>query len=134
MKKIMVLLSLAGVCAVISVRAQTPPAAPAPERPKILVLADTNGGNTHEALGHAMAVIDMLGHESKLWDTYIRTDSAWINKQPISKTDRARRVKNLDDFQAVVMMSNAEPPWTAQQKSDFASFVKDDGKGVVGAH
>ncbi len=103
-------------------------------RPKVLVLADTHTGNTHEALGHAMATIDRLGHESKLWDTYIRTDSQWVNKQPISKADRSRREKNLDDFAVVVLMSNANPGWTAQQKADFISFVKDDGKGVVGAH
>src|SRR4051794_9053507 len=95
----------------IAGKAQAPP----PARAKVLVLADTNGGNTHEALGHAMATIDMLGRKSGLWDTYIRTDSAWINKQPIAPADRNRRVKNLNDFQAVVMMSNAEPAWTAQQ-------------------
>src|SRR4029079_18286367 len=100
MKHTLTIVSASIAVALVCLDAQGPP------RPKVLILADTNTGNTHESLGHAMATIDMLGHNSGLWDTYIRTDSAWINKQPLSKADRGRRVKNLDDFAAVVMMSN----------------------------
>ena len=46
----------------------------------------------------------------------------------------ARNTKNLNDFDAVFLFISGEGSWTDQQKKDFVSFVKDDGKGVVGAH
>jgi len=57
--------------------------APGPARKKLLALGDTHTGFTHDSLGHALAVIDRLGHDSGLYDTYIRTDSQWITKQPV---------------------------------------------------
>jgi type 1 glutamine amidotransferase len=125
-------LIVAVVVAAAVARGQEP--LPIPASKKVLVLGDTHTGNTHEALGHMMAVIDQLGRKSGLFDTYIRTDSHWINKQPIPNEARRKRVKNLDDFEAVVLMTNGQPGWTPQQKEDFLSFVRDDGKGVVVAH
>ena len=77
-------------------------------------------------------VIDHLGRQSGLYDTYIRTDSQWITKQPVPLP--ARNARNLNDFDAVFLFISGEGGWTAQQKKDFVAFVKDDGKGVVGAH
>jgi type 1 glutamine amidotransferase len=109
-------------------RAQTP----APPRKRLLALGDTHTGYTHDSIGHALAVIDRLGHDSGLYDTYIRTDSQWITKQPVPAP--ARNARNLDYFDAVFLFISGEGDWTDQQKKDFVSFVKDDGKGVVGAH
>ena len=106
--------------------------APAPARKKLLALGDTHTGYTHDSIGHALAVIDRLGHDSGLYDTYIRTDSQWITKQPVPAP--ARNARNLDYFDAVFLFISGDGDWTAQQKKDFVSFVKDDGKGVVGAH
>jgi len=53
---------------------------PAPQRRKLLAIGDTHTGYTHDSIGHALAVIDRLGHDSGLYDTYIRTDSQWITK------------------------------------------------------
>jgi uncharacterized protein len=103
-----------------------------PPRKKLLALGDTHTGFTHDSIGHALAVIDRLGHESGVYDTFIRTDSQWITKQPIPAP--ARHTYNLNDFDAVFLFISGEGDWTAQQKKDFVSFVKDDGKGVVGAH
>ena len=112
--------------AIIAANAQTPP------RKRVLALADTHTGYTHDSIGHALSVIDQLGRQTGLYDTYIRTDSQWITKQPIPLP--ARNAKNLNDFDAVFLFISGEGDWSDQQKRDFVSFVKEDGKGVVGAH
>jgi uncharacterized protein len=108
--------------------AQTPP----PARKKLLAYADTHTGFTHDSIGHALAVIERLGYESGLYDTYIRTDSQWITKQPIPAP--ARNTHTLDYFDAVFLFISGDGDWTPQQKRDFLAFVHDDGKGVVAAH
>ena len=82
------------VPAFVAVHAQTPQ----PARKRVLALADTHTGYTHDSIGHALAVIDHLGRQSGLYDTYIRTDSQWITRQPIpragekhQKPERLRR-------------------------------------------
>ncbi len=122
---ILALVLAAGVAA----RGQAPNA---PPRKKLLALGDTHTGYTHDSIGHALAVIDRLGRQSGVYDTYIRTDSQWITKQPVPAP--ARNAKNLNDFDAVFLFISGEGDWSGQQKKDFVSFVKDDGKGVVGAH
>jgi uncharacterized protein len=108
------------------------PYAQGPARKRLLALGDTHTGYTHDSIGHALAVIDRLGRDSGLFETYIRTDSQWITKQPIPPP--ARNTKTLDDFDAVFLFISGEGDWSDQQKRDFVSFVRDDGKGVVGAH
>src|SRR6476659_578299 len=59
----------------------------APARKKVLAWADTrNGVAQHESVGHALAVIERLGYDSGMWDTFIRTDSNIIAAAP-KKTD-----------------------------------------------
>jgi hypothetical protein len=70
--------------------------------------------------------------DSGLYDTYIRTDSQWITKQPVPAP--ARNARNLDYFDAVFLFISGEGDWTDQQKKDFVSFVKTMGRVVVGAH
>src|SRR5262245_11422213 len=93
---------------------------------------DTHTGYPHDSICHALAVIDRLGHESGIYDTFIRTDSQWITKQPIPAP--ARHTYTLTDFDAVFLFISGEGDWTPQQKKDCISFVRDYGKGVVGAH
>ncbi len=102
------------------------------ERKKLLAYADTHTGFTHDSIGHALAVIERLGYESGLYDTYIRTDSQWITKRPIPAP--ARNSRTLDDFDAVFLFISGEGDWTPEQKRDFVAFVRDDGKGIVAAH
>jgi uncharacterized protein len=104
----------------------------AAQRKRLLAIGDTHTGFTHDSIGHALAVIDRLGKESGLYDTYIRTDSQWITKQVVPPP--ARNARNLDYFDAVFLYISGEGDWSDQQKKDFLSFVRDDGKGVVGAH
>lgn len=106
--------------------------ASAPQRKKLLAIGDTRTGFTHDSIGHALAVIDRIGKESGAYDTYIRTDSQWVTKQVVPPP--ARNARNLDYFDAVFLFISGEGDWSDQQKKDFLSFVRDDGKGVVGAH
>ena len=125
MRKLILCVTL--VAGLAATHAQTPAA-----RKRLLALGDTHPGYTHDSIGHALAVIDHLGRQSGLYDTFIRTDSQWITKQPIPMP--ARNTRNLNDFDAVFLFISGEGSWSDQQKKDFVSFVKDDGKGVVGAH
>jgi hypothetical protein len=107
----------------------------APARKRVLAWADTrNGQAQHESVGHALAVIDQLGHESGLWDTFIRTDSNIISKTP-KKTDgsAASGGPNLNNVDAIFFMGHREVPIDAAQKEELVSFVR-EGRGFVAAH
>src|SRR3954464_11270693 len=53
-------------------------------RKAVLAWADTrNGIAQHDSVSHALAVIERLGYESGVYDTYIRTDSNIISKHPL---------------------------------------------------
>src|SRR5256885_3895044 len=50
----------------------------------VLAWADTrNGIGQHDSVSHALAVVERLGYEAGVYDTYIRTDSAIISKTPL---------------------------------------------------
>ena len=67
-----------------------PPGQRGPRAPRarkvVLAWADTrNGIAQHDSTSHALSVIERLGYESGLYDTYIRTDSNIISKTPKKK-------------------------------------------------
>jgi len=98
-------------------------------------------GYQHDSISHAIATVERLGWESGLYDTFIRTDSQLITRQPVafpanigiasSVTPLAR---NLNYFDAIFFFGVREIDLTASQRSDLLAFVKDDGKGFVAAH
>src|SRR5260221_3157293 len=96
---------------------------------KRLLVVGQEKGYRHEAIPHAMAVIERLGHDTGLWDTYIRTDS-----EPLTKKKLEYNAKNLNDFDAVLFYTGGTLEMDDQQKADFLSFVHDDGKGFIGVH
>jgi type 1 glutamine amidotransferase len=102
----------------------------------VLAWADTrNGIAQHDSVSHALAVIERLGYESGLYDTYIRTDSAIISKQPKMTTGQpASGGPNLNNVDAIFFLGHREIDLKDDQKADLLSFVKDDGKGFVAAH
>jgi len=56
-------------------------------RKVVLAWADTrNGIAQHDSVSHALAVIERLGYESGAYDTYIRTDSNVVARQPLTTT------------------------------------------------
>jgi len=99
-----------------------------PRRKQLLAIGEQKGYR-HEAVSHALATIERLGHDSGLWDTTIRTDTEALTKNKLEYNAR-----NLNDFDAVLFFTGGELEMDAQQKSDFLSFVRDDGKGFVGVH
>jgi type 1 glutamine amidotransferase len=105
-------------------------------RKAVLAWADTrNGIAQHDSVSHALAVIERLGYESGLYDTYIRTDSSIISNQPTMTTGQpASGGPSLSTVDAIFFLGHREVDLNAQQKADLLSFVKDDGKGFVAAH
>jgi len=103
--------------------------AQSPHPRKQLLAIGEQKGYRHEAVSHALATIERLGHDSGLWDTTIRTDTEALTKKKLEYN-----AKNLKDFDAVLFFTGGELEMDAQQKADFLSFVRDDGKGFVGVH
>jgi uncharacterized protein len=103
----------------------------APRRKRVLAWGDTITAFQHDSISHALATMERLGRESGAFDTYIRTDSQLITKQPIMRGPRNAR--NLDYFDAIFYFGTGDN-LNAQQKKDLLSFIRDDGKGFVGAH
>jgi type 1 glutamine amidotransferase len=101
----------------------------------VLAWADTrNGQAQHESVGHALAIIERLGYESGMWDTFIRTDSNIISAAP-KKTDGspASGGPSLANVDAIFFMGHREVPLEESQKAELLKFVS-DGHGFVAAH
>lgn len=98
------------------------------ERKKLLAIGASSGFQ-HDSVSDAMATMYRLGKESGLWDTFIRTDTQLLTKEKLGMN-----AKNLDYFDAVFFMTTGDLPLSEQQKADFLSFIRDDGKGFLGAH
>src|ERR1700675_501258 len=94
----------------------------------LLVLGEEKGYR-HEAVSHAIATIERLGRETELWTTTIRMDT-----EPLTKKKLEYNAKNLNDFDAVVFYTGGTLEMDDQQKADFLSFIRDDGKGFIGVH
>jgi type 1 glutamine amidotransferase len=109
---------------------------PARTRKVVLAWADTrNGQSQHESVSHALAVIERLGYESGVYDTFIRTDSNIIAKQPLKTTgEPASGGPNLTMVDAIFFLGHRDVPITEQQRAELLSFVRDEGKGFVAAH
>src|SRR5262245_48550947 len=91
----------------------------APARKRVLAWADTrNGQAQHESVGHALAIIERLGYESGMWDTFIRTDSNIISAAP-KKTDGspASGGPSLGTVDAIFFMGHREVPLEDSQKA-----------------
>ena len=104
-------------------------------RKALLAWADTrNGQAQHAFTSHALAVIERLGYDSGLWDTYIRTDSHIIFNQA-RKTDGtpASGGPSLSNVDGIFFLGHREVPLDDQQKTELLAFVR-SGKGFVAAH
>ena len=99
-----------------------------PKRKKLLCIGEVKGFQ-HDSVSHAMATMEKLGQQTGIWDTYIRTDCQLITKKKL-----AGNAKNLNYFDAVWFYTTGELDMDDSQKADLLSFVKEDGKGFIGAH
>jgi type 1 glutamine amidotransferase len=97
-------------------------------RKKLLAIGSVKGFQ-HDATSYGLATLWKIGQESRLWDTYIRTDTQLITKKRLQGN-----AKNLDFFDAVVFYTTGELDMDDEQKAALLSFVRDDGKGFLGAH
>ena len=86
-------------------------------------------GWQHESVSDALAAIDALGRKSGLWETTLRTDTQLVTKRKLK--DNAR---NLDHFDALFFFTCGHLPLDDEQKQALLGFVRDDGKGFLGAH
>lgn len=97
---------------------------------RVLVIAQTKGFE-HDSVPDAMANIWKWGHDTKLWEATLRTDTELLTKTKAPN----RNMKTLDDFDALIFASTTgELDLTDDQKRDMLSFIHDDGKGFVGIH
>jgi uncharacterized protein len=105
-------------------------------RKVVLAWADTrNGQSQHESVSHALAVIERLGYDSGVYDTFIRTDSHIAAMDPKKTTgEPASGGPNLRMADAIFFLGHRDVPIDEQQKNDLLKFVRDDGKGLVAAH
>ena len=95
----------------------------------VLVISETKGFE-HDSIPDAMGTIWRMGHDTKLWETTLRTDT-----ENITKDKKENNFKNLNYFDVLVFASTTgELDLTDQQKKDMLSFIHDDGKGFVGIH
>lgn len=96
----------------------------------VLVIAETKGFE-HDSVPDIMANIWKMGHDTKLWEATLRSDTELITKKDMKE----RNVKTLNYFDALVFASTTgELDLNDDQKQDMMSFIKDDGKGFVGVH
>lgn len=99
----------------------------------VLVIGETKGWE-HDSIPDVMANIWKMGHDTKLWDAIIRTDTELITKKDLN-SPRGFNRKNLNYFDALIFASTTgELDLSDEQKRDMMSFIKDDGKGFVGIH
>ena len=52
----------------------------------------------------------------------------------LTKKKLEYNAKNLNDFDAILFFTGGDLEMDATQKSDFLSFIHDDGKGFIGVH
>jgi len=103
--------------------------APGSTRKHVLVIGAAKGYE-HDSITPAMVSIWKGGHDTGLWETYLRTDYELITKK-----DLGRNSKTLNYFDAIVFANTTgEMDLDDQQKKDLLSFVHEDGKGFVAIH
>jgi type 1 glutamine amidotransferase len=115
--------ALVGALALGLAAAQQPP-----KVKRLLIIGQTKGWQ-HDSTSYAMGTLWKLGHDTGLWETYLKTDCQLITKKKLEGN-----AKNLDYFDAVAFYTTGELDMDDSQKADLLSFVRDDGKGFVAIH
>ena len=106
------------------------PAAPARGGKKHILVIGAAKGFEHDSIPIAAANIWKWGHDTGLYEAYLRTDTELITKKTLD-----RNTRTLPYFDAIVFdSSTGEMDLDDSQKADLLSFVRDDGRGFVGVH
>ena len=77
--------------------------AQAPPRKKKLLAIGAVAGFQHDSVSNGLATMWKIGHDTGLWDTYIRTDTQLITKKKLDGN-----AKNLDYFDAIYLYTTGE--------------------------
>lgn len=106
---------------------------------KLLAVADVQTGYHHDSISHALATVERIGRQRGAYRTLIRTDSQLITRRPIVGVGakyggRAVNARNLDDFDALLLLPSGEGTLDEEQKRDLLAFVHDQGKGLIVGH
>jgi hypothetical protein len=101
----------------------------------VLALGDVStSAPQHDSVSHALSIIEALGLREGLFVTVIRTDTQLVTRSAIAAaTGTLTYYKNLNDFDAVVLFVEGNPPLTARQQADLIAFVQ-SGRGLVAIH
>ncbi len=83
----------------------------------------------HDSVSHAMYTMEKIGQESGLFDVRFHTDIELLTKKELESNK-----KNLDYFDALMFFCQGDLPLTDEQKAAIMSFIREDGKGFLGAH
>jgi type 1 glutamine amidotransferase len=105
------------------------PAQQAPAKKKRVLAIGATQGFQHDSISDALYMMTKLGKESGLWDTVVKTDVELITKKKLSGNR-----KNLDTFDAIFLYTTGELPLDDEQKQALLTFVREDGKGLIGGH
>jgi type 1 glutamine amidotransferase len=110
-------------------RGGAPPAQARTGKKHVLVIGAAKGFE-HDSIPIAMANVWKMGHDTGLWEAYLRTDTELITKKSLD-----RNTKTLPYFDAVVFASpTGEMDLDDSQKADLLSYVQEEGHGFVGIH
>ena len=104
-------------------------------RKTLLAWADTrNGQSQHAFTSHALAIVERMGYESGLWDTFIRTDSNIVANTAF-KTDGtpASGGPSLSNTDGIFFLGHREIDINPKQREELLAYVR-SGKGFVAAH
>jgi uncharacterized protein len=115
------------------------PLTPQRKTKRLLAIGDVHRKNyQHDSVSHALSTIERLGRQSGIYNTYIRTDIQLLTKHPLQFAEKSAvadaNYLNLNDFDAILFYGIGELELSDEQKADFMSFIKEDGKGFVGVH
>ncbi|HXK02476.1 MAG TPA: ThuA domain-containing protein [Verrucomicrobiae bacterium] len=106
------------------------PAAPARTGKKHILVIGAAKGFEHDSIPVTMANVWKMGHDTGLWEAYLRTDTELLTRKNLE-----RNTKTLPYFDAVVFASpTGEMDLDDSQKADLLSFIRDEGHGFVGVH
>jgi type 1 glutamine amidotransferase len=100
----------------------------AARKKRVLAIGATKGFQ-HDSVSSGLAMMYNMGRETGLWDTYIKTDTQLITKKQLQGN-----AKNLNYFDAIYLFTTGELDLDDSQKTDLLSFVREDGKGIIGGH
>ena len=119
------------------------PCDPYPGMKHLLVVADVSTGYDHDGINHMMGVVEQMGRQNGYWVTFLRSDSQLITKGVPTGVTSARYAgrgpgavnkRNLNYFDALMLLGSGDSTMSDQQKTDLLSFIKDDGKGLILGH